>query len=188
MRAPGKAISIGNIQRDNRFDILIPVTVQDASKDENLTFYFAPKNGWLCVKLEVSDSSQKFKIVNETLRAKQFGDIWLPMLCRRGSVDHMEDALPDHEGTWLSVEKYQLDNISDDLFTFKPRPGNLLKRESEIYRISPSGSEEVVRQIASRNRGYSPFGWLYMASVTSLLVLTIGAFVKWKRKQLAKRD
>jgi hypothetical protein len=29
-------------------------------------------------------------------------------------------------------------------------------------------------------------GWLYTSSITVLLVLTVGAYVKWKRNQLAK--
>ena len=98
----------------------------------------------------------------------------------------MNDTLKESDGIWLKVEKYKFDDIGDDLFTFTPKPGNLLKRNNDIFKISPMGTELLVPRPTSSNRGYNPIGWLYMASVTTLLVLTVGAYVKWKRNQLSK--
>ena len=186
VNSPTKIIEVNGSQNDDRYGTIVPVNVWDKNENVNLKLYLVPLKGWLCVKLEVSDSSKKFKIINETLVVKKFGGLWLPTLCRRGSVENMNDTLKESDGIWLKVEKYKFDDIGDDLFTFTPKPGNLLKRNNDIFKISPMGTELLVPRPTSSNRGYNPIGWLYMASVTTLLVLTVGAYVKWKRNQLSK--
>ena len=81
VNSPTKIIEVNGSQNDDRYGTIVPVNVWDKNenvvwdKNENvnLKLYLAPLKGWLCVKLEVSDSSKKFKIINETLEVKNSG-------------------------------------------------------------------------------------------------------------------
>ena len=60
-------------------------------------------------------------------------------------------------------------------------------RTGKKYNISSTGERFLSHDFANTNSyGAYFWGWLYTGSVTTLLVLTVGAYVKWKYNQLAK--
>jgi len=147
----------------------------------------APKYGYLCVRAVYGDTRSEERFTYETTEAKQFGKFWLPMSGHmrfgEGKIDEGA-AIVEHT---VLVSKYKFDPVDDAVFKPNFRSGSLLREGKESYRLGEDGNRIPLNLKQPEKPHVDPFGWLFMASVTTLLVLTVLAYVRWKRNQWAKQ-
>ena len=132
-------------------------------------------------------------------------------ISKRHSVKYMINELTNIQGVWLPREyeeivtnidtkelvmhkTYRFNNLSvseitNDMLNIKLASGDYVWQEATkaTYKMSPSG-ELVYEDVTGRdNVKFMWPSWLYIASVSTLLVAVTGAYINWKRKQLSKQ-
>ena len=58
-------------------------------------------------------------------------------------------------------------------------------KTGKYYRVTPEG-DKILMPMNHPVSGQVAFGWLYVVSVSSLLIVTVAGYVRWKRLQLLK--
>ena len=133
------------------------------------------------------------KIVNGRIfkfqidKMDSFEGQWIPTLCQSSvrDVSKKTDVMND---------KYEISNIK--IGGLSPAQWKKTLTFSKVfdgrtgnnYRVSANGERILVEKVGDLNYNSSfPWNWIYMASVASLLILSVGAYINWKRKQLSKQ-
>jgi hypothetical protein len=82
------------------------------------------------------------------------------------------------------VTGLDLNRVPDSVFQPRLAPGTLLK-ESESdqhWRIGPRGEWVAYQPPGRGDSGRMPIGWLFMVSLTSLLIAAMGVILRWRRR------
>jgi hypothetical protein len=147
-------------------------------------FWLASKYGFLATRIEeeIDNKGQKRFLTHEMESATQRGSIWFPSA---GTMQFFE--VKDGKKILLMEKRFtmtrlELNNVPDSLFDPKLRPGYYMKdaATNEFWKIGTNG-EKVFIDISNPNHNDKmPIGWLFMASLTSLLFLSMGAL--WRRR------
>ncbi len=153
-----------------------------------LTFDVAPEFGYKVVH-SVMQSKENVKLKEfRMLSLQKIGNYWFPEKSQ-GTL-----YLPVLSSAPSLTKNYRFYNITvndvtDEFLGVKLNPGDYKwdEKTNSTWKAGPNG-EMIYQDESGKNSPKHMWpGWLYMASVTSLLVLTVGAYVKWKRKQLSKQ-
>ena len=162
------------------------IDIKGATVDNHPTrFTVAPEFGYRVIEAETQDENSVYR--SELKSLIKINGTWCPKRFTR-TVQSLKGYSP-------SIQDYYLDKIivnkavkSDILFNAVAGDHNENFRSKNSSYTLPDGSRKYVTLSNDNQSLFSLVkGWLYIASVTTLLVLTVGAFIKWKRKQLSKQ-
>jgi len=157
---------------------------------EQVRFWLAPKYGFLAVRSE-SEVKSAARAVHQRLvlrmvRAERRGSIWFPVEGLREwySIAGSKEALLSQDR--LIVNRFELNNVPDSLFRPNLKTGYYIRDNatSKQWKIGPNG-ERIYIQGRRQPISVLPGGWLFVASMTSLLALAMGAFLRWRRRRYA---
>lgn len=96
-----------------------------------------------------------------------------------------EQMMPFRFETW-HFSNTNLNHVPDSLFAIKMKPGDILENDTSRYRIGANG-ERVLEWGDNGTRSRKMlFGWLFMASLATLLLLGIGFLVRYQRRSSAR--
>lgn len=151
-------------------------------------FWLAPKYGFLAVRSENEvDSSQGHQLLVFQLKSLVKQDsIWFPTqgVMDAYSVEDGKNILLTE--TEVTVTKFKINNVSDDLFDPHLGPGSFVKdgETNQYWKVGPHGERQYIDLGNKSVLGVQPFGWLFIASITSLLLLGIGALLRWRNRHV----
>lgn len=143
-------------------------------------FWLAPQHGYLVVRGYASggNSLSTFQMKQMT----QVSGFWLPQNCvlegRQGVGGEKKFILTDT----YELSELAVGSLPKDAWAAVMRFERIVNgKTGKFYKVSPTG-ERILLSSGPQTAGMG-FGWLYMASVTTLIVLTVGAYIRWKQKQ-----
>ncbi len=164
--------------------ILSRVTGQNGV-EKQIRFWLAPKYGFLAVRSDTETKSPAGhqRLVYRMARAERRGSVWFPVA---GSKEwysikgNKETLLSKYQ---LTVNRFELNKVPDSLFRPQLQAGYHIN-ESEtqrFWKVGANGEWIRLQPPARKNPSAMPIGWLFIASLSSLLVLAVGAFLRWRR-------
>lgn len=160
---------------------------------EQYSIWVAPQFGYLAVRVrdDIAMRGLKRAQVFETKQIVHKGDVWFPMQGSMRYLDTKDGGEMLVAEQTLTVTDLKLNEVPDSRFVPDIPVGAAMKDgETNLYWIVEANGGRRYVDISGAGKGkatnYST-GWLFMASVTSMLVLTVLAYVRWKRKQWAKQ-
>lgn len=152
---------------------------------EQIRFWLAPKYGFLAVRSESEGTAPPGhqRLVLRVDRAERRGSIWFPVEDIREwySIEGNKETLLSTNH--LRISRFELNNVPDSLFEVKLRPGYHIKESetNKYWKVGANG-ERIPIDMNRNEDGVMPLGWLFMTSLTSLLVLAAGVFLRWRRR------
>lgn len=170
---------------DPQFALLYQFSASTGT-NEQTRFWLAPKYGFIAVRTELESKvgSRHPLLVHQLKRAEQRHSIWFPTA---GTMEFFE--IEGGKKTLLSerqfsVSRFELNNVPDNLFKPNLRPGYAMKdgATNQVWRIGPNGEKIFIDMSNTGQSRSMPIGWLFMASLTTLLVLGMGALL-WRRRR-----
>ena len=148
------------------------------------TFSLSPKNGYLSVKTEshFEGRGRTEKVAFTVQKFQKIGDSFFPEVCEQRS-ETTEGGGTTGRAAIETISDLSTD-VPESLFFVKPKPGDAVKEsETNLYwRIGKNG-EKIYVDISGGSRTSAIPKWLYTPSIATLLVLTVLAYIRWKRKQ-----
>lgn len=152
--------------------------------------YLAPKYGWLIVRSVYNDDRSPNRFFYKVNKVEQHKDHWFPVSGTMKYGDKNTNGNPARYQVDITDAKYEFAPIDDRLFKLNVSKGSLIRNEGKTYRV---GSDKSLQQLVDRSNSQPQnqvdlWGWLFTPSVAILLALTVIAYVRWKRKQWAKRS
>ena len=166
-----------------------PLAVYSRQGDYNRTFnlFFSPHYSNTIVKAESMNAH--FRETYDVESLEQVGNLYLPKV----ATDEFVLYKPNGTSSVFTHKIRTVDAISFEapnpaLFDMGLKPRDIVKDNmtGEVWTVGPHGEKIHNMEKSSASQSTMYFGWLYMASVTTMLILTVGAYVRWKRKQFAK--
>lgn len=153
-----------------------------------LNFSVAPEYGYRVVHSEIQLPNGKPGFIGEMKSLEKVQGYWLPTVYEELIYNGVsnEPVLKKR----YTFYNHTVNDVSDKLLNVELSAGDYVWDESSkaTYKVG-AGGELIFEDVTGRNRPqYMWPGWLFTASVTTLLVLTVFAYVRWKRKQWAKRS
>jgi hypothetical protein len=179
--------TLNSTEEDKQFGTLYILSWKN-DQDEKARFWIAPKYDFMAVRMETV--SAKFKDGNRGMArfkcfsARQIDGIWVPV----EGVKETYNLMGNSEQLILKREykeaQYELNNVDDSLFNPQLPPGAWYvdKHTQKMYRIGASG-EKILDERSSMESSDLPLRWLFIASITSLLLMAAGAVIRWRRKR-----
>lgn len=153
----------------------------------SLTFWFAPQYGFLAVRTEAQPSDgQGMKLIYRTTDLVKQGDLWFAKSgVREAYIMGTNDVGVRYT---MNVSEIQINTVSDGVFNPTLAAGGKLYDQDAniVYRIGPQGEKVVDRRFANNNQNQRMlFGWLFMASLATLVLLGAGFLLRRRRQNRA---
>ncbi len=160
------------------------------SRENNTEFhhFLSPKYDWLNIRTEYGDVRSNNRFFFKVNKVERHANHWLPVSSVMKYGDKNTNGIPAKYQVDMTDVAYNFEPVDDSHFKVELSRGTLIGKEQKIYRVGPDNTQQlVVDKSDNKPQNHADlWGWLYMASVTTLLVLTVGAYLKWKRKQLSR--
>ena len=147
-------------------------------------FTLAPNFNYRVVESTVTDSESTNN--SKLSKMKQVKGVWCPMVVlRQISIK----AHPEPSTEQWTFNTISLNEANEEDVRFKAIVGdNNHDIDKNLHSYTLGEGER--KYVTPTNEIQSPLdmlkGWLFTGSIATLLVLTVGAYVKWKRNQLSK--
>ena len=176
-------------KQDSKFGKLLVYKGENARSGARMTFHIAPQYDYRitsCTEEPLDGKSSWVQVVKSM--SKTDGN-WLPDECEEKSysVDSGKLVL-DITKTYKFIHK-SVNDVSDDLLEVKLSEGDIHRdmATGSMNVIGAKGKKLVIDTTSTTAKNATSWGWLYILSVSTLLIGTVGAYVKWKRNQLSKQ-
>jgi len=149
-----------------------------------VTLSFALERNYALVSAETNDT--KNRTLYQVLKLEKSGEHYFPQ-----SFSKVWNALNNEETTPIekdeyTVSRFEFGKVDRHLFEASLKSGdNVLDMSSNLHWTEGKNGERIYRQGFADQQGMVSWGWLYTASVTTLLILTILGYIRWKRQQSA---
>ena len=152
------------------------------------TFYLAPAFDYMTIHTEFVSSKPANKSISNVTKASKVNGFWLPEKMETNLFSSSTGSNNLDTTRTYQIHHYSVNNVSDDMLSIHEEPGDhkQIGITGAMYEIGKNGEMIYLDASGKNNAKFMWPGWLYMASVTSLIVLTVGAYVNWKRKQWPK--
>ena len=175
---------------DPAFGTLLHFTGEEHSGNQ-YSVWVAPQFGYLAVRVrdDIAMHGVKRALVCETKQIVHKGEVWFPVQGLTRVLDTKDGSETLISEEMLTVTALKLNEVPDSLFVPDIPVGAAMKDGATnlYWRVGANGERIYVDITGKGNATNYLTGWLFMASITSLLVLTVLAYVRWKRKQWAKQ-
>ena len=165
--------------------------VSEEQSNKVYSLWIAPQFGYLAVRVrqDMTPGNVHQALVYETKQIVHKGEVWFPMQGTMQFVDTKEGIETLLTEQTLSVTDLKLNEVPDSRFVPDiPVGAGMKDGATNLYWHVGANGERIYVDITGKGNATNYWtGWLFMASITSLLVLTVLAYVRWKRKQWAKQ-
>ena len=158
------------------------------NSDARLDFRLAPNFGYRVVDSKEYDTNGSIRNDTSIVKMSLTDGQWLP--------DETEKRYYSNESGITKIEQVKtyrylnksMNDVSDEQIAVSLASGDHMKDlPTNLTYLIGANSEKILLDTPNSNTLSKLWlGWLYMASVTTLLVLTVGAYIRWKRNQLSK--
>jgi len=145
--------------------------------------WLAPERDGLIVRDEYEEEKNTLKF--EISDMQQWKGAWAPkqvtqLIYKDGSLSTKID---------IGFDEIRLNELREEDFVYNFMPGyEFVDAATNVsWHIGPHNEKIYDDRTVVKHRTTMELGWLYMASVTTLLVLTMRAYVRWKQNQWAKQ-
>ena len=147
--------------------------------------WLAPQRDGLIVRDEYEEG--KNKVTFEISDMQQWKGAWAPKQVTQLIYSKQDGSLSTKID--IGFDEMRLNELHEDDFVYKFKPGyEFTDAPTNVFwHLGPHNEKIYDDRTVQRHLATMELGWLYMASVTTLLVLTVGAYVRWKQKQWAKQ-
>lgn len=174
---------------DPKFGHLAILAGKDPRGEMTLKLFVSAKYPGLVVRCEATNDRPAL-IVNRLTEATHAGGTWIPV---SGSQIESVRQKDGRWGRWWTRE-YTVSNLSvqavpDSVFVLpKLKPGtNIMNQiDGHIYEVGPAGewmeAGSIGHHSASQPKPVRWSGWLFMASVVTLIVISALRIVNWRRR------
>ena len=176
-------------KQDSKFGKLLIYQGENARTGAKITFHVAPQYDYritFCTEEPLDGSSMWEQSI---VSLSQLGSFWLP-------DEAVEKSFADEDGKFVldSTKTYKfihksVNDVDEDLMDVKLSTGDIERNldTNKVNVISAKGKKIEIDTTSKYAKNVMGWGWLYMLSVSTLLIGTVGAYVKWKRNQLSKQ-
>jgi hypothetical protein len=177
---------ISRVIYDNRFGRLYILDGDDKTYALHYQFWIAPEYGYIAVRSSMRargrDVATETRAVCE--QAMLLNGVWLPIKCKIVHLSAKSGSTPEV----TSVEefkdiRYSFD-VPDSLFTPKLPVGSDVYDVDKhlIYHVTDKGWILDPRSVKANEQHYL-FAWLFIGSLTALVLILSGIFIGWRRRQ-----
>ncbi len=176
-------------KEDPKFGALLAFTGKNPDNGDQINFYLAPKYDYRIVSCSSEGLGGKSSWVQEVKSMSQTKGHWLPDECEVKTFSFERGTLTlDITKTYKFLHK-SVNDVEDELFMVKLSEGDIQRDMATgvVNVIGAKGKKLAIDTTSTPAKNIMGWGWLYMLSVTTLLIATVGAYVRWKRNQLSKQ-
>ena len=152
-----------------------------------LNFWIAPDFGGRVIRTTFLYKSNRSEYVVKKMARKS--GIWFPIseeILRYRMDDNKETLISKNE---ISIHEFSPNRVQEQDINFAYKPGDRVQdvASSSFFRVGANG-EKIYKDVQDKDTrpSYLSEG-LVTGSLISLLVLTVGAYIWWKRKQLSRQ-
>lgn len=153
----------------------------------NFTFWFAPKYGYLATRIEAQEADGRgMRMVYRVMDVMQQEGLWFARTGVREVFILGTNTVAVRYT--MTLGDIKLNDVPDAMFDPTLTAGGKLYDQDAnvVYRIGPEGEKMVDRRFTDPNESRNRLvGWLFVASLTLLLLLGLGALVRWQRQREA---
>lgn len=189
------SFTVGTSTPDSQWGLLQEVS--EEKQDSNGTLltrlWFAPKHGYLVVRSErkliqsFGGKEIRSQIDFNLERVEKRGAILFPIQGTMSDYqfeDGQKKLLSSHN---LIVNQFELNKAPDNLFRIAFMPGTRITDvdTKEYFRIGLNGERIPIDITGNARTNNRTMGWLFMVSLSTLLVLFMG--VLWRRQQKQRK-
>jgi hypothetical protein len=159
--------------------------VRGVLNDDEITFWFAPKFGFIAVRTEVRPTSEKgYRSTYEIMELLRVNDLWFAKKAVRKMSFYPSGKL--HLRYKINVDDVTLNSVPDATFELNlPPRRTLYDQDKDVRYIIGANGEQSEDQVYTNSRRFSLSlmrNWLFIASLTSLLILGMRATVQWHQR------
>ncbi len=162
--------------------------VRGVSNDHEITFWFAPRYGFLAVRTEVRPRNGKgYGETYEIMELKRASDLWFAQRAVRKAFFFPAGDLDSRYV--INVGDIALNSVPDSVFKLNLPAGHKIYDQDKdvLYTLGAAG-EKTEDQTYTNSRRFSLAlmkNWLFIASLTSLLVLCMRASIQWQQRRMS---
>lgn len=140
--------------------------------------------------IDASITYPKSKITYSLSKAELRGNTWVPMKFTHSVYEIVNGNFDLTAKVEINHKSVSLEPQDSNKFRYQPPTGALVQEtfKNIHYRVGPNGEKIYIDWSRPKNPMNLWPGWLFTATVASLLVLTVFGYVWWKQKQWAKRS
>lgn len=192
----GRGRSIGEVIKQHIFEYAD--TAQDSEYGQ-LVHFKRSQDGyqygfWLSVKHDymLVRATAIYPLAREDYQVKavkQIEGVWVPMEVVNSNFETRDGIETLADTRTHLIKKMKFNAVNNAQFVSGLKAGDSVKdaATNQLWQIGQNG-ERMYEDITGKEPVSMIPGWLYMASVATLLVLTVLAYVRWKRKQWSRQD
>ena len=149
-----------------------------------LNFWIAPDFGGRVIRTTFLYKSNRSDYIVKKMARKS--GIWFPVseeILRYRMDDNKETLTSKNE---ISIHEFSPNRVQEQDINFAYKSGDRVQdvASSSFFRVGANG-ERIYKELQNKETRPSSLGaGLVTGTLISLLVLTVGAYIRWKRKQL----
>lgn len=159
-----------------------------------LRLIFAPKYNYACIKAEWKSSATR-TIIFEAANFINDRGLWFAQTGSMRTIDTQKNGVKLPAGQSVIFSDYQINNarltlanqLSEATFQVRLAKGSQVFDQDRrtVYKVGENNEKfedkEMVR-LMKLNRLPMAIGWLFIGSMTTLLLLGLAAFIRWRRR------
>ncbi len=163
--------------------------VFDGDGEGTMHVDLAPAYGYAIVR-QTSEGKQGNTDQKITKFTKVQG-VYLPVEAENKEYTNYKDYSPDGRMIPFRFETFHftnthLNDVPDSLFVVKMKPGDIVEDNTSRYHVGANGEKVLEWGDDSTRSRKMLFGWLFMGSLATLLLLGIGFLVRYQRQSSAR--
>ncbi|GEM_PF-6805372 len=147
--------------------------------------WVAPERDYLPARIQLDVSNPLRRMEFRISRVSRVDNRWVPQ--EFILIDSLSDGtrLAAGKTTTSRITAHQVGNIPADTVRVQMAPGSRLTDSATTasWRVGSNGEKMYIDKQNPQAQRTMFSGWIYIASVTTLLVLTVLGYVRWKSKQ-----
>jgi hypothetical protein len=175
---------VAGVQADPQFGTLYAVQGQTGGKE--IAFWFAPKYGYLAVRTDTGGVNGS-RYIYRVLDLKQEQGLWFAANAVQETYQSSDNQLASRYT--VEARDIRLNAAASSLFDPSlPAGSSLFEQDKNArYMVGPDGEKVIDRRYeVSKNEPYHmSMAWLFVGSLTMLLLLGVGALLRWQRQRAA---
>lgn len=149
-----------------------------------VTLSFALERNYTLVRAETNET--KNHVIYQVLKLEKSGEHYVPMsFSKVWNALNNGETIPIEKDEY-TVSRFEFGSVDSHLFEASLQSGdNVLDMSSNLRWTEGKNGERRYRQGSAPQQSTALGSWLFRASVATLLIITIAAYIRWKRSQMS---
>ena len=151
-----------------------------------ITFHLAPAFGYRVVYATMEQPKEQTRSVWTVNSLVNIHGYWLPEASEESLQSTKAGVTEPELVTTYKFFNHSVNDVTDAMLEITPKSGDYEwhQKNNTSYKVGANGERIFLNTDPTNSAKAMWPGWLFTASLTSLLVLTIVAYVRWKQQQL----